>query len=30
MRGDGADWREVVRVVLKIDPDKEYAREAGI
>lgn len=23
---DGADWREVARVVLKIDPDKEYAR----
>ena len=23
---DGVDWREVVRVVLKIDPDKEYAR----
>jgi hypothetical protein len=23
---DGADWREVARVVLKIDPDKEYVR----
>jgi hypothetical protein len=23
---DGADWREVVRVMLKIDPDKEYTR----
>ncbi len=23
---DGADWREVARIVLKIDPDREYAR----
>ena len=22
----GADWREVARVVLKADPDREYAR----
>ena len=23
---EGADWREVARVVLKTDPDKEYVR----
>jgi hypothetical protein len=23
---NGADWREVARVVLKIDPDTEYVR----
>jgi Uncharacterized conserved protein (DUF2285) len=23
---EGANWREVVQIVLKIDPDKHYAR----
>jgi Uncharacterized conserved protein (DUF2285) len=23
---EGADWREVAQIVLKVDPDKHYAR----
>ena len=27
---EGADWREVARIVLHIDPDREPARANGI
>ena len=27
---EGADWREVARIVLKVDPDREYIRAKRI